>query len=768
MAEPVVLRSTVKSVSVYRAGAVVTRVAALPSGGWPDEIAIDSLPLALSDDSLRVSIQGAEGAALPRPTDVRVLLVVPPIGETLLPPSQKEIQDAEDALEELGAKLNRLQQEVALLDRVQFQLPPVVPNRPPRPSPATAWSGALDWTGRAKRARLDEKAALLELIRKADENLQRLRRREEEASASRDLGEEKVRKRVIIRLRDGGSVSAANVSIEYRVPGACWRPTYVVRMARDGRSALLSLRALVVQNTGEVWDRVKLSLSTADLLRTTELPELKSVRIGRKQADPIARAWRAAPTGAEMLFEGLDRTLENEPGDLPIAAAFGRVSDQRARMLAPRGGKGAPQREGKPAPPPSPKPMKSRPAEPPMAERSRAASAPSSTSPMLPPSAPVMAMPPPAPPSSISLDMKVGAAGGGMPMNRPGAAPMRKESSRKDASSADKADGSYPDAGPPMEESLAGLDRADDMPESESRRAPRATRPDPATMRYSDLVMAAWNDEGYERGKLRPMTTRDRLRGVSEEKADTVESLMVEAGERAEQARYADFPGETQRPEESSGSYDYRYDAEGLVDVPSDGRIHSVPLFGRRAPVATTLVVVPRESPQAVRVAALKNPLEAPLLQGPAEIYLEDEFLVMSPIRTVPAGAELKIGLGIEEALKVARNAHFDEEKAGLLGGSATLAHKVEIEVASRLAVPARVEIRERVPVKDDENRDVEITVAEAVPPWEDFDQADTSRIKGGKRWRFSLGAGEVKKISYTYTLKIDAKNEVVGGNRRE
>lgn len=765
MAEPVVLRSTVKSVSVYRAGAVVTRVAALPAGGWPDEIAIDSLPLALSDDSLRVNIQGAEGAALPRPTDVRVMLVVPPIGETLLPPSQKEIQDAEDALEELGGKLNRLQHEVALLDRVQFQLPPVVPNRPPRPSPAAAWSGALEWTGRAKKARLDEKAALLELIRKADEHLQRLRRREEDASASRDLGEEKVRKRVIVRLRDGGVVSAANVSIEYRVPGACWRPTYVVRMARDGRSALLSLRALVVQNTGEVWERVKLSLSTADLLRTTELPELKSVRIGRKQADPIARAWRAAPTGAEMLFEGLDRTLENEPGSLPIPAAFASVPDPRPRST-PRGGEGARELDGDSVPEPSPKPRQSKP-EPPMAGRSRGAIAPTTTAPMLPQSAPGMAMPPPAPPSSITLDMKVVAAGGGMPTNRTGGAQMRNELAKKDAAYADKAVGRYPDVLAPMEES-ASFGRADDMSESESRPFPRATRPDPATMRYSELVMAAWNDEGYERGKLRPMTTRDRLRGVAEEKADTVESMMVEAAERAEQARYADFPGETQPPEESSGSYDYRYDAEGLVDVPSDGKIHSVPLFGRRAPVATTLVVVPRESTQAVRVAALKNPLEAPLLQGPAEIYLEDEFLVMSPIRTVPAGAELKIGLGIEEALKVARNAHFDEEKAGLLGGSATLAHKVEIEVASRLAVPARIEIRERVPVKDDENRDVEITVAEAVPPWEDFDQADTSRIKGGKRWRFSLGAGEVKKISYTYTLKIDAKNEVVGGNRRE
>jgi len=283
-------------------------------------------------------------------------------------------------------------------------------------------------------------------------------------------------------------------------------------------------------------------------------------------------------------------------------------------------------------------------------------------------------------------------------------------------------------------------------------------------------VMAGWRDDSYPRGKLRPLTIADRLRGLSEDAAPTVESLIDEATSRASDVAYSvDFPGGTCAVEDAVGSYDYKYDAEGPVDVPSDGKLHSVPLFARRAPVTTTLIVVPRESTQAVRVAAMKNPLEAPLLQGPAEIFLEDEFLVESPIRTVPAGAELKVGLGVEEALKVARNVHFDEEKAGLLGGSATLNHKVEIDVASRMSVPVKVEVRERVPIKDDETaKDIEIVVPDAAPPWEDFDQADTNKIKGGKRWRFSLGAGESKKLAWSYVVKIDAKNEVVGGNRRE
>ena len=53
-------------------------------------------------------------------------------------------------------------------------------------------------------------------------------------------------------------------------------------------------------------------------------------------------------------------------------------------------------------------------------------------------------------------------------------------------------------------------------------------------------------------------------------------------------------------------------------------------------------------------------------------------------------------------------------------------------------------------------------------PAWEDYTQEETGRIKGGRRWRVTLAAGESKKIFWTYSLKIDAKNEVVGGNRRE
>src|SRR5690606_38764897 len=173
----------------------------------------------------------------------------------------------------------------------------------------------------------------------------------------------------------------------------------------------------------------------------------------------------------------------------------------------------------------------------------------------------------------------------------------------------------------------------------------------------------------------------------------------------------------------SAGSFDHRYDTEGLVDVPSDDALHNVPLLTAEAPVRTTLVVVPRESDQAVRMATLMNPLEAPLLAGPAEVYLEEEFLVTSPLRTVPAGGELTVGLGLEPGLKVARNTFYEEKTTGLLGGGLVLEHRVEVELASRLAAPAEVEVRELVPVKADKDEAVEVVDEAATPRWEKLTQ---------------------------------------------
>jgi hypothetical protein len=62
---------------------------------------------------------------------------------------------------------------------------------------------------------------------------------------------------------------------------------------------------------------------------------------------------------------------------------------------------------------------------------------------------------------------------------------------------------------------------------------------------------------------------------------------------------------------------------------------------------------------------------------------------------------------------------------------------------------------------------DIEIRLGRASPPWTDYAQ-DEEPLEGGKRWRVDLAAGQRATLTAEYAIRISAKNELVGGNRRD
>lgn len=738
---PIVVGSRIRDVAVFRSGAVVTRVAAIADSGWPEEVAVSGLPLSLEDGSVRVRLQSDDArVGLPQPSDVRVEWFVPPLGEPVEAPSEVELRRAATEVQRLEARLAGVAEEIANLDRLTLGLPERIEREAPRAPAAAAFFGVCGWVERARLARASLEAELRVKLRDAQEAKARLERRVAEARAERGVDEQRVCKRVVVRLRGGGQPGLARLVLEYRVPGACWRPSYVVRVARDGKKARIAVRALVAQQSGEPWEDVALTLSTADLQRRIELPVLKSQRIGRRQTEAAPRAWRDPPTGAETLFESLDAAL---------AARLGALAPPKPQpaVIAP------------PEPEPEPE-MDADELDAPMLE---CAAPCDDRMPLPPPGAPMPSAAPMAPPRMANMT-RAGSVAPQAKVSRPAArrremAPeMAKEESKKVAF------GRKADLGgglPAAELALDGAEGGEGGGGGEELRGGFA-------LEYHLLRVVAWDGPHHERGTLKPVTRRDLLPGLSASQFSRADQLAREADRRSRQP--VSFPVTTTAVESSAGSFDYAFRAGGPVDVPNDGRVHNVPLFSREAAVETTLVVVPKESDQAVRVAKLQNPLGAPILAGPAEIYLEDEFLVSSKFDTQPAGATIDLGLGVEPALKVARNTHFKETAGGLLGGSLALQHTVELEVASRLAAPTRVEVRERVPLyrNHQEDKDIVVETGEVTPAWEPFDQGPHALIQGGKRWRFTLEPGKTQKLSYSYTVKIDGKNELVGGNRRD
>jgi uncharacterized protein (TIGR02231 family) len=141
----------------------------------------------------------------------------------------------------------------------------------------------------------------------------------------------------------------ASLTLRYQVQSASWSPFYDARLAtgdkEKGASPTLALtrRASVLQTTGEDWDGVSLSLSTARAGASTAAPQLAmlSVDFGRlapagspysnSDASPVMYKQAMAPQQQMQTeaFDGLDnRKLEENQA--PAKRALGRAPEKPA------------------------------------------------------------------------------------------------------------------------------------------------------------------------------------------------------------------------------------------------------------------------------------------------------------------------------------------------------------------------------------------------------------------------------------------------------
>lgn len=298
----------------------------------------------------------------------------------------------------------------------------------------------------------------------------------------------------------------------------------------------------------------------------------------------------------------------------------------------------------------------------------------------------------------------------------------------------------------PSAMSFGGGGAADDAPAPPPE---PLVEPSDAWLDYDGLTMGAPGD-GRRRGRLGH---------------DSSDAWKAER-DRAAKALDGSRPAGTEDPQESRGMFDYRYRAEGLVEVPSDGLTHRVPLGSGDATPTVRWRVIACERTDVFREVELRNPFDAPLLAGPVDVYVDGSLLVVASIRHIDRGGALRVGMGVDERLRAARNVRAKEDTAGLLGGDAVIDHTVSIELSSALGSPALVELIDRLPVTDEKS--VEVTPKGARPEPERFDQADRGvPVRGGLRWQVIVPAGGRAAVEFSYRLTLPSKNELVGGNRR-
>lgn len=331
-------------------------------------------------------------------------------------------------------------------------------------------------------------------------------------------------------------------------------------------------------------------------------------------------------------------------------------------------------------------------------------------------------------------------------------------------------------ASAPMEmeeaEATGGFGGLADRGPAEDESSPGSGRLEPAAdlLDYGDLTLGS-ADAPEARGRLRPHgdeRVQEQLVLLGVHLHLDVFALVARHEQQAASVWNVAPPTWSVPPRESTPHFDCRFDVEARADVPSDGVWHTVSVFSAPVGLSAEYICVPSMEPRAFRTVRVDNRTPHALLAGPVDVTLGDEFLMTSPLPTLAPGATQRLGLGVEESIKVSRNTRFDETSGGVFGGANVLIHHVRVELANRTSQRVNLEVLERVPAISASEKDIKLEETEVKPPWSRRALLPGEvPVEGERAWKVVLQPGESQALTATWVVRIPANKMLVGGNRR-
>ncbi len=247
----------ITGVTVYPDRAMTTRSAnfSVKPGTWL--LALENLPVLLQDDSIRVEGRGTAAAVIVG-TEVRRIFV-DQSPEQRVKELDEELRAAERTMGSIDARKGALAAQksfiesvkVAWGDRISKELAVGKPT-------AGELNEALAFVGTGITT-VEEKARELDMEKEVlASKIEALKRQREQV-----VGSERKEVKVVEVQVEVAREGTLAIKLAAVVPQAGWQPSYDIRLAADGESAELVFRGEVHQQTGEEWNGVELSLSTA-------------------------------------------------------------------------------------------------------------------------------------------------------------------------------------------------------------------------------------------------------------------------------------------------------------------------------------------------------------------------------------------------------------------------------------------------------------------------------------------------------------------------
>ncbi|MEQ8902894.1 MAG: DUF4139 domain-containing protein [Roseovarius sp.] len=262
IADDIALSSRVSAVTLFPQGATVVREVPFAAPAGQHDLILADLPRGTPLASVRVSVEGARMGGVTTRRDY-----VPPrdMSESSeLLAARAEVERLEEALRAARARIDdiRLEAEaararLAFLDRIGQG-----------DGVATLEIDRLrDLSQMIGTETLAARQTALEATRRADAAERALSDQQEALDAARKalkalVPEEEARAMLAVAV-SADSATEGRMLVTYTIPDAGWQPLYDMHLERDSGALRIERGALVRQATGENWQDVALTLSTA-------------------------------------------------------------------------------------------------------------------------------------------------------------------------------------------------------------------------------------------------------------------------------------------------------------------------------------------------------------------------------------------------------------------------------------------------------------------------------------------------------------------------
>ncbi len=327
--------SRITAVTVYPDRALTTRSASLNLKPGSYLITFDNLPTLIQDDSVRVEGKGSAGITIAGLEVKRAFLEQS--GEKRVKELDEEIRGLELRSGALDARKAGLSSQKAFLESIRVAWGDRISKELAIGRPTAAeLQDAAGFIGTSV-TKAEEQALAIDTERKnIKDKIDSLRRQRDESTGSRRKETKNVE--VMLDVAREGSLTLDLAAV---IPQAGWVPSYDVRLAADAKTAELTFRAMVRQQTGEDWNDVDLTLSTARPASGGAPPELFPWRIAffRPQPQmaygaapaPMSKGKKAKSDSGRMYLESV-KSEEAIAEEAPAAFETAQISSEQSSV----------------------------------------------------------------------------------------------------------------------------------------------------------------------------------------------------------------------------------------------------------------------------------------------------------------------------------------------------------------------------------------------------------------------------------------------------